>query len=214
MKKYKILIFLVITTFFSLEVFSQRVMTDGTVTYSVSVISGKDQPGIADAFDGASLTVWMKGNLVRTDLKSNLRLLSIFYNAKDQSAVMLKESGAEKYMINLSPAQWDQYNHKTKGIRFEYLNDSKVIAGYNGKKAVGTLRDGSKIVVYYAVDLKPLSPGYEDAFNNLQGLPLEYEMTTGNIVVRYTAISVQTTPVIASRFDLPKSGYKMLDYRQ
>jgi len=210
----KLAVFLILSILLSSNGFSQKILTDGSVLYNVTVISGKDQPGIAEAFDGATLTVMMKGSQVRSDLRSNLRLQSIFYNAKDGSAVILKESGTEKYMINLTGNQWDQYNRKYAGIKFNYEPDTKLVAGYDCKKATGTLKDGSKIVVYYAADLKPVSPGYEYAFKDLPGFPLEYEITISGIVVRYLASVVQTAPVNASKFDLPKSGYKLLDYKQ
>ena len=214
MKYNRIIAFLILSILITVEGSSQKLLTDGSVLYNVSVINGKDQPGIAEAFDGATLSVAMKGAMVRTDLKSNIRVVSVFYNAKDETAVILKESGAEKYMINLTKAQWDTYNRKYAGIKYTYTNDSKVVTGYNCKKATGILKDGSSIVVYYATDLKPLSSGYEYAFKDLPGLPLEYEITTGNFSVSYQAASVQLAPVNASRFDLPKSGYKLLDYKQ
>jgi GLPGLI family protein len=194
--------------------FSQKVFTEGVVQYKVSVINGKDQPGIADAFDGASQTVWMKASQVRVDFTSPLRLQSTLFEAKDGSVVILKESGKEKYMMNLSKDQWGPYNHKYQGVQFSYLNESKTVAGYNCKKAVATLKDGGQIIVYYAPDLIPFAPGYEYAFKDIPGLPLEYEVTMGKITVKYSAASIQTTPVAASKFDLPKSGYKILEYKQ
>lgn len=214
MTNNKVATFLILSILLTVQGFSQKLLSDGSVLYNVSVINGKDQPGIAEAFDGATLLVAMKGTQVRTDLKSNIRVVSVFYNSKDETAVILKESGTEKYMINLTSAQWDTYNRKYAGIKFNYTDDSKVIAGYNCKKATGTLKDGSSIAVYYAPEIKPLSTGYEYAFKDLPGLPLEYEITTGNFSVRYLAANVQLVPVNASRFDLPKSGYKLLDYKQ
>jgi len=214
MKINKISFLLLASVLLATQGYSQKLLTDGSILYNVSVVNGKDQPGIADAFDGATLLVSIKSSQVRSDLKSNVRLQSIFYNAKDGTAVILKESGPEKYMINLTSAQWIQYNRKYAGIKFSYSDETKTVAGYLCKKAVGTLGDGSSVTVYYAADLKPVYAGYEYAFKDLPGLPLEYEITTGNITVRYLAASLQMTPVNASRFDLPKSGYKMLDYKQ
>jgi GLPGLI family protein len=208
------LAFLISMLIVSIAGISQKMITDGTVNYNVSVVNGKDQPGIAEAFDGATLTVAIKGPMIRSDLNSKVRLQSIFFNAQSGTAVILKESGTEKYMINLSAPQWEQYNRKYTGVKFDFTNDSKTIAGYNCKKASGTLKDGSAVTVYYAVDLKPVYQGYEYVFKDLPGLPLEYEITTGTITVKYLASSFVTTPVSASRFDLPKSGYKLLDYKQ
>lgn len=212
--KKNILLSILVSTIITGIAEAQKVISDASILYNVSVAKGKEQPGIAEAFDGATLTVWMKGNQVRTDLKSSIRVQTAFYNSKDKSAVILKESGSEKYMMNLTADQWEQYNKRYSGIQFNYQNDTKTVAGYNCKKAIGILRDGSKIEVYYTDDVKPYAPGYEYAFTSLPGLPLEYEITTGNIVVRYQATSVQLGPVNASRFDLPKAGYKILDYKQ
>jgi GLPGLI family protein len=193
---------------------AQKMLSDGSVVYSVSVEKGKEQAGIAEAFDGATLTVQFKGTQVRSDLNSRLRQQTIFYNSKTGNAVILKESGNEKYMINLAPPQWQQYNKKYEAVSFNSGPDTKVIQGFNCTKATATLKDGTIVTVYYAVDLKPVATGYEYVFSNLPGLPLEYELTTGNIQVKYSASSVQMSPVNASRFDLPTSGYKILDFKQ
>lgn len=194
--------------------FSQKVVSDGTISYNVTVVSGKDEPGIADAFDGASLTVYMKGSTVRTDFKSILRLQSIFFDASDGSAVLLRESGKEKYMTNFDKAQWLQYNKKYDGATFTYTTETKTVAGYNCKKAIGTLKDGSKIEVFFTPDLIPQSPGYDYVFKTLPGVPLEYQVNNGKIVVKYVASAFQTSPVSASKFDKPKAGYKILEYKQ
>lgn len=191
---------------------AQKVISEGSIVYKVTVVSGKTEPG-ADVFDGATQTVWMKASQVRTDFQTALRLQSTFYDGKDASAVILKESGKEKYMIQLSPAQWLAYNKKYNGIQYQYLPDTKQVAGYNCKKATVTVK-GSLMTVYYTPDLLPFTKGYDYQFKDVPGTVLEYEVKTGNIVVNYKASDVQMGPVNASRFDLPKAGYKILEYNQ
>lgn len=193
---------------------SQKSISEGVVVYNVMVDSGKEEPGIADAFDGASLTIYMKVNQVRVDFKSILRLQTTFFDATDGSAVQLRESGKEKYMTTFTKSQWAQYNKKYDGISFAYTNETKTIAGHPCKKAIGTLKDGGTIEVYYSTDLQPHAPGYEYMFKDLPGLPLEYRVTSGKIAVKYVASSVQVGPVSASKFDKPKAGYKILEYKQ
>src|SRR3982750_3827222 len=82
------------------ELSAQKMVSDGSVVYAVSIIQGKDQNGISEIFDGATLSVALKGTMARVDLKNNLRQQTVFYNSRDGTAVILKESGAEKYMIN------------------------------------------------------------------------------------------------------------------
>ena len=68
--------------------------------------------------------------------------------------------------------------------------------------------------VWYCPDLMPYSAGYEYAFIEIPGLVLEYEVSYGKMTAVYTATSVQTSPVSLSKFDLPKSGYKILEFNQ
>lgn len=198
----------------SVAAFSQKIFTEGVLQYNISVVNGKDQPAIAKAFDGATQTVWFKTAHVRVDFISPLRNQATLFDAKDGSVVILKESGQEKYMMNLNKSEWSQYNRKYAGVAYKYLAETKTVAGYVCKKAIGTLKDGSQIVVFYCPDLMPYSTGYEYAFIEIPGLPLEYEISQGSLTVNYTVTSIQTNPVSMSKFDLPTSGYKILEYNQ
>jgi hypothetical protein len=49
-------------------------------------------------------------------------------------------------------------------------------------------------------------------FKNLNGLPLEYELTQRKLVIRYTVSRINMNPVQASKFDIPTSGYREMTY--
>ena len=193
--------------------FSQKVFTEGVLQYTIQV-KGTADPNLTKAFDGASLNIWFKASNVRVDYNSNILNQTTFFDAKDGSVVLLKESGQEKYMMNLSKSQWSSYNNKYAGISYQYVNETKTVAGLLCKKAIGTLKDGSKIVVYYCPDLIPYSTGYDYAFIEIPGLVLEYETSFGNVTAIFTVNKVQTSSVSLSKFDLPKSGYKILEFTQ
>lgn len=192
----------------------QKIMSEGSVVYQITVSNGKTEPGISDAFDGAVQTVWMKGDDVRIDFNSVIRKQSILYNGNAGTGVILKEAGAEKYMISLDKSQWQHYNRKYDGVQYSFDAGTKTVAGYACKQAVAKLADGSTMTIFYTTDIKPLVKDYDYAFTNLPGLALEYEVTTGNITINYKASQVSSQPVNVSKFDLPKSGYKMLTYKQ
>jgi hypothetical protein len=46
----------------------------------------------------------------------------------------------------------------------------------------------------------------------LDGLPLEYELIQGSLKIKYTVSKISLNPVPASRFDIPKSGYREMTY--
>jgi GLPGLI family protein len=198
---------------FQLHAFSQKVFTEGVIRYDITV-KGSDDPKLARAFDGANMIVWFKASHVRVDNNSSILKQTTFYDAKDGSVVLLKESGAEKYMMNLTRSQWSSYNQKYEGISYQFLNETKTVAGFVCKKAIGKLKDGSQMEVYYCPDLMPYSAGYEYAFIEIPGLVLEYEVSFGKMTAIYTATSIQTSPVSISKFDLPKAGFKILEFKQ
>jgi GLPGLI family protein len=190
----------------------QRVMTEGTVIYNLTV-NGSAAQEAANVFNGATLTVYFKGNQALQELKSSVLNQSTIYDGNNASAVILKQSGDQKFIINLDSNNWQHYNRRYEGITFNYTEETKTIAGFACKKAIAKLSDGTELAVYYATTLSPFVKGYEYQFRNLPGLALEYEVQNGQMKVTYRAKEVINNPVPAFKFDVPKTGYRILDYK-
>lgn len=206
-------IFLVLTFFTVLSVRAQQVITEGTVMYSLSVLTTSKEPEIADVFDGATLNVYMRGTQVLSEFKSALLSQTIIYNGKNSDAVILKESGEQKFIINLTSDNWIHYNRKYDGVLYTFTEETKTVAGYPCKKAIGKLKDGTEFTVYYAINIAPYIKGYDYQFKTLPGMALEYEVQNGSVKVRYTATKIILSPIPAFKFDIPQKGYRILDYK-
>ncbi len=191
---------------------AQRVMTEGTVTYNLSV-NGSTVQEATNVFNGATLTVYVKGTQALQELKSSVLNQSTVYDGKNASAVILKQAGDQKFIINLDSLNWKHYNRRYEGITFNYSEETKDIAGFTCKKAVARLNDGTELIVYYATGLTTFVKGYDYQFKNLPGLALQYEVQNGQVKVTYTADKVYFNPVPAFKFDIPKTGYRILDYK-
>ena len=192
---------------------AQRAMTEGTIMYNLSVVTSSKDPEMGDIFDGATLNVYLKGNLAMSELKSVLLNQTIIYDDSKASATILKASGDQKFIINLTPENWLHYNRKYDGITYTLTEETKTIAGYPCKKAVGKLVDGTTFTVFYATNLSPAIKNYDYQFKGLPGLALEYEVQNGSMKVRYSASKVLFSPVPAFKFEVPKSGYRVLEYK-
>lgn len=212
MKKKLLLFFALVSYIISFA--QQRIMSEGSITYNLSVVTGSKEPEIGDIFDGALLNVYMKGNTVLSEMKSVLRNQSIIYNEKSDTAVILRESGDQKFIINLNSADWQHYNRKYEGITYSYTEETKTVAGYSCKKAIGKLKDGITFTVFYTPSIIASAKNYDYQFKDLPGLALEYEVQNGNLKVKYSASKVSFTPVPQFKFDIPKSGYRILDYQR
>jgi GLPGLI family protein len=211
MKKYIVLVFCL---FLILSGSSQKKVSELTLVYDAAITTGSNEPKMADAFDGATTTVYLKGNLSRSELSSALFSSTTIHDSKTGGAVVLREVSGQKLLIRMSPENWVEKNRKYQGISFTNTNETKAIAGYTCTKAVATLEDGSTFSVYYTTEIIPENKEYDYQFKNLNGLPLEYELTQGKLKIRYTVSKINLNPVPASKFDIPKGGYREMTYEE
>lgn len=203
-----------LTLGFVLHAPAQKMISEGVVTYGIEVVNAGNNKAVADAFAGARQLLHLKGFKARLDFISPLRQQFTIFDGQSGDAFILKEAGAEKYLLDLPAAKWKAYNKRFEGIVFSNTNEQKTIAGYPCVKAIGTLKDGGTIAVYYTLGTDILAKGYDYAFRSLPGLPLEYEIASGEVLVRYTASQVQLTMVGLATFEKPETGYKVLQFKQ
>ena len=197
-----------------LAVQAQKKVTDLTVVYDALINTGSAEPKMADAFDGATTTVYLKGSSSRSEMVSALASFTTIHDARTGAGVVLQEVGGQKVLIRMTAEDWKDKNRKYEGIRFTSTGETKMLAGYNCKKAVANLKDGSSFVVFFTEDIIPENNNYNSQFSNLKGLPLEYELTQGKLTIRYVVSQVNLNPVPVSKFDIPKTGYREMSYEE
>lgn len=193
---------------------AQKKLSEGTISYDIVINTSSNKPQAADFFDGATSTVYLKGNKSRTEMVSSLGTQSTIIDGSKNAITILKEYGDQKYLINLTPANWKEANLKNEKVDFTFTDETKTILGYNCKKAVGKLADGTTFTVWYTTDLVPDNKDFQYVNRSLPGLAMEYESNVGNFKVTYTVSKINLSPVPAAKFDLPKSGFRVLSYEE
>jgi GLPGLI family protein len=191
---------------------AQKKVAELTLVYDYSVVSG-DKAG-QENLANAVHTVYIKGNKSRTEITNALFSSTIIFDANTGAAVILKEVSGQKLLIRLNPDNWSERNRMYDGIVFKNTGETKEIAGYKCVKAIGQTQSGATITVYYTRDLVPENHGYDPPFRTLDGLPLEYELANGNVKIRYRLSKISFNPVPASKFDIPNSGYREMNYEE
>src|SRR5258706_10270874 len=174
--KYTLLITLV-TLFFCPAVNAQKKVGELTLVYDATISTGNSKPKLADAFDGATTTVYIKGTMSRSEMTSALASFTSIHDAKTGTSVVLQEISGQKLLIRMTADNWKDKNKKYEGIAFTNTIETKTIAGYKCIKAIATMKDGTAFTVYYTKDIIPENSEYDVQFKNLEGLPLEYELT-------------------------------------
>lgn len=190
-----------------------RVVAECTVSYSISVdnATGLDKEAV-ELLKSSSKTVYIKGNDSRVDLMSSSFLQTMIFDKTTGNAVILRELGANKFMTKLESKAWIAQNSKYNGMTISYENETKNILGYDCKKAVLKLQNGTSFSVYYATAITPSVKEFEFQFKDIPGFVLEYEAQEGGAQkITYKATKINLNPVQASKFDIPTSGYRLLN---
>lgn len=198
----------------TLQVQAQKKITEGTISYDIKINTGKSDPQIADMFDGATSIVYIKGPHTRSEMISSLGTQSTIIDGSTGNVTVLKEYGDQKYMIPMTPANWKEANKKYDGITFVMADEFKTIAGYRSQKAIGALKDGTKFTVFFTRELVPENTDFQYANKGLPGLVMEYESELGNMKVTYTVADINFNPVSITKFELPKSGFRIVSYNE
>jgi len=181
----------------------RKVVSELTLVYEYSTGS-----------ENAIHTIYIKGNKSRSEMASALFSSTTIFDANTGSAVILREVNGQKLLIRLSPENWIEKNRIYDGIVFKNTGETRNIAGYTCIKAVGQTRSGAIVTVYYTPDLVPENRQYDPVFRTLDGLPLEYELSNGNVKIHYKVSRISLNPVPASKFDIPSSGYREMNYEE
>jgi GLPGLI family protein len=218
MKKiFRISLGLMIMFLLTLPAMAQKKLNEGAVFYDITISTGSEKPRNAEFLNGAASAVYIKGGKIRTEMVNSLGTQTAIVNTVGASKeiTILKEYGEQKYMINMTPADWADMNKKNENVTFSYdASATKTIQGYVAKKAIASLPDGTSFTVWYTPDITADVTYFQYANRNLPGLALEYETSLGDMKVTYTVSKISFAPVPASKFDLPKSGFRVMSYKE
>lgn len=198
----------------TLQLEAQKRLTEATISYDIVINTNNANPQAADLLDGATSVVYLKGTNTRAEMISSLGTQTTIINGKTGNVTILKDYGEQKYMIQLTQSDWKESNRKYEGLTFTYEEEYKTISGYKCQKAVGKLADGTVFTVYFTRDLVPVQKDFQYLNRSLPGLAMQFEASIGGMNVTYTVSAINFNPVPASKFDLPKSGYRVMTYEE
>jgi GLPGLI family protein len=191
----------------------QRVVAECTVMFKITLDDGIVDKDVSNSISKSAKTVYIKGNDSRVDLVSPAIQQSVIYDKTQNTAVVLREFGTNKFMNRLNKEQWVTANKQYQGMAISLVNETKTILGYECKKAMITLKDGTVFSLYYATAIIPSVKEFEYQFKDVPGFVLEYQIKESgdNTLVNYRAEKISLSPVLASKFDIPTSGYRIMN---
>ncbi len=208
----KILLFpILLFNFLSLNSSAQKIITDGTLKYNISIKSTGNS-AVPKSFQGATYNLYLKGNLIRSDFNSGLGIESSIFDEKNGKGILLKEYSGQKLMINLTRDNWLSQNQVFQNLKFKIETDEKKINEIVCKKATAVLQNGEVLIVYFTPDLLLGNKYYNTAFPGVPGLPVQFTRKQGAFIFEYNLNSINYDVVSSVTFEYPKSGYRVLSY--
>jgi GLPGLI family protein len=203
-----------VSLFSAMSTAAQRRLTEATISYDIVINTANKTPQAADLLDGATSVIYLKGSSSRSEMISSLGTQATIIDGKSGDITVLKDYGDQKYLIHMTKDNWQEMNKKYEGITFSYLNEYKTISGYNCQKAIGRLADSTTFTVYFTRELLPVNKDFQYLNRNLPGLAMQYEANLGKMIVTYTVSNINFNPVPQTKFDLPRSGYRIMTYEE
>lgn len=200
--------------FFCVNTFAQKTQADATLTYNISIESANGEKKVSNALNGAVLTLYISKDKSRTEVVNLLGTEATFFDAKMGKGYLLREYSAQKLMITVNADNWAQKNRVINKLVFEIDDDTNTIAGYNCKKATAKTNDGKNYTVYFDPTVTLVNKTYNNAFPQLQGLPVQYEIQSGNLTFKYTLSKNNSDVIALNKFDTPKAGYRVMTFEE
>ena len=194
--------------------FAQKKLTEATIYYDIVVSTDNDTPKVGDMLDGSTNIIYIKGNLNKSEFISSIGSQSTIYDEKEGTAVNIKNYGNKKYLITYSSQEWKASNKRYDGVTYKIENEFKKIAGYNCQKAIGKLADGTSFTVYFTRELVPPNTNFQSINRGLPGLAMQYDASRGKDKVTFTVSNIEFTLVPLAKFDIPKTGYRVMSYSE
>jgi hypothetical protein len=199
---------------FSLNAFSQKQISEGTFSYNISIETVKGEKQLSSALNGAVLNLFITKDKSRTEMTSKLGMETTVFDNKTGKGFILKEYSGQKLIITTTAENWMQKSQLNKNLNFIIEEENIAIAGYKCKKVTAKSTDGKTYTVYFDPTVTLLNKTYNNVFPQLDGMPIMYELQSGNLVFKYTLTKYTSDPLLPNKFEAPKTGFRVMTYEE
>lgn len=197
----------IIVCFLSCAVFQSQAQTkvvgECAITYDIHQISMKGDT----SFVGQK-QIFIKGNSCKTILKTSAFTQTLIFNTQQDTAIILKEIGLNKILQYILYASMQPVNL----VASKKNGTTNTLLDYPCETITLSWADGNSMEVTYTTMIIPTVTVYEQAFKEIPGLVLRYQLTTkeGNKIL-YNANKIDLSPITLNVFEVNKSNYQQIN---
>jgi hypothetical protein len=210
----KVLIFFALLTvtfsFSSLYALSGKPF-EGVITYKITYPDSKFTESQMAMFPKV-FTVTVKGQKSLTELSTGMGNQREIIDYVEKTKIALLDMMGQKYAIKQTLQDIEKENAKAAKPTIKLTPDTKVISGYNCKKAIVTVEEsGTKntFEIYYTNELGSGNMNFDNPmYKDIDGVLMEFSMNTKQLTMKFMVTNVEKKIVSSSLFEIP-SDYKL-----
>lgn len=197
----------IIVCFLSCAVFQSQAQTkvvgECAITYDIHQISMKGDTSLV-----GQKQIFIKGNSCKTILKTSAFTQTLIFNTLQDTAIILKEIGLNKILQYILYASMQPVNL----VASKKNGTTNTLLDYPCETITLSWADGNSMEVTYTTMIIPTVTVYEQAFKEIPGLVLRYQLITkeGNKIL-YNANKIDLSPITLNVFEVNKSNYQLIN---
>ncbi len=158
-------------------------------------------------------TIVMNEHKQKSDVMAGGAMISTVVNTLDSSVTTLINAMGMKFFVKQTKDLVIEAMEEHTAPTINYLDETKMIAGYECKKAeyitLDEFDDEVTTIVYYTTSIGKPSMNWGGQFHGLSGFPMEYSVQTdeGNII--FKVIEVKSKKIKDVEFMIPSDYEEM-----
>lgn len=188
---------------------------EGVITYKISYENLPEEMAAYESMLPTEAISTLKGHMYKMEqpLSMGMKQVTIMDN-KEESGVLLMDMMGRKNAIVLDKESRKEFESEKDEPEIKYLNETKMIAGYECKKAEMKFEaengESGKMIIYYT---DKIAPKDMNQVKGLKGFPLQYSTNAGQFIMTLTAESVNKGKVSDEEFTIPE-GYEHITFEE
>jgi hypothetical protein len=184
-------------------------VSDLSIDYKVDLNDPEMDPMAKMMLSGAKMTISFLGQKSRVDMNMNamMRTVAISDEATKKSIVLLDMLGKKTAMVPEDDPTKLKENYDATSTK---TGKTKTIAGYKCEEYIVKSSDGDQLHMWCTSAIKPKSSATDFSFKNVNGFPLEMDMSQDGMKMRMTATKVNLAKPDAKLFSTAvPAGYEV-----
>lgn len=187
---------------------------EGIIEYDAVVV---DQSNAMAGLAPNKMIVKFKQNKYVAEFSAGMGLFSmhIISDPEKKTVTQLVKILNKKFARVQDSADIKKENDMFPRMQIQPTNETKVIAGYKCKKAKVVFDDSkhTNYDIFYTDDINIDQPNWNNPYNQISGILMEYQLTRHNLEMRFIAKKVTQTEIDDAIFNVPQD-YKIISEQE